>query len=184
MPASASETRDQDLVLQTLAGSRESFGLLVVRYSKSVRAACIARLGYASDIDDQVQEAFLRAYRGLPRLKEQDRFGAYVHRIAHNVCVDRLRREVKSVSLDEVELTPPTVPGGAQDVREERLGRMRMLVGRMPETLREAVLLFYFEQRTHAEIADLLGVTEAAINQRLHRARQHLKQAFGDGEDA
>ena len=182
MPATATDTQDdRALVRQTEAGSREAFGLLVVRYSRSVRATCMARLGLVSDLEDLVQETFLRAYQGLTRLKDRSRFGAYVHRIAQNICIDRMRRRGKpQLSLDEVDLDPPREPGVA-DVREERLGRLRVLVGRLPEALREAVLLFYFEERTHAEIASQLGVTEAAVNQRLHRARQSLKQAFDQG---
>lgn len=179
LPASSAESHsDPTLVAATVSGSREAYGLLVVRYSRSVRAQCLARIGGA-DVDDVVQETFLRAFQGLARLQDQNRFGAYVHRIAQNICIDRLRRGKKNaVSLDEVELEPPAEPGRIADVREERLARLRMLVGRLPEALREAVLLFYFETLSHAEIAARLGVTEAAINQRLHRARLSLKAAF------
>ncbi|MBK8095470.1 MAG: RNA polymerase sigma factor [Planctomycetes bacterium] len=183
LTAPASDTRDLDLVHQTLDGSREAYGLLVVRYSRSVRATCLARVGWVDDLDDMVQETFLRAFRGLSRLQDPARFAAYVHRIAQNISVDRLRRTGKEpVALDELELEPERQPSAATDIREERLARMRKLVGRLPEALREAVLLFYFEQKSHAEIAAMLEVTEAAVNQRLHRARLHLKQAFGEGE--
>jgi RNA polymerase sigma-70 factor (ECF subfamily) len=169
-------------VRHTQAGSREAFGLLVVRYSRSVRAICLARLGTQGDLDDLVQDAFLRAYQGLTRLQDPNRFGAYLHRIAQNICIDRLRRRGKNpVSLDDVDLMPPAEPGQLADVREERLARLRKLVGQMPEALREAVLMFYFQELSHAEIADQLGVTEAAINQRLHRARQFLRERFADG---
>jgi RNA polymerase sigma-70 factor (ECF subfamily) len=131
------------------------------------------------DLDDVVQETFMRAYQGLRRLKDLNRFAAYVHRIADNVCVDRIRRSKKEpVAIDEVDFAPPAEPSGALDVREERLAKLRQLVGRLPLALREAVLMFYFEQKTHAQIADQLEVTEAAVSQRLHRARQHLKQGF------
>jgi len=183
LPASEqNDHEDQDLVSRTKAGSREAYGLLVVRYSRSVRAVCLARLGLVDDLDDLVQESLLRAYQGLGRLSDERRFGAYLHRIAHNICVDRLRRRSKSsVSLDEVDLQPRGEPGGAVDVREERLSTLRRLVGRLPQALREAVLLFYFEERSHAQIADRLGVTEAAVNQRLHRARQSLRQSMEQG---
>lgn len=149
----------------------------MVRYSRSVRATCLARLGSVDDLDDLVQETFLRAYQGLARLKDQSRFGAYVHRIAQNICIDRLRRQPKPLrSLDEVDLCEPPAPGSLTDVREERLVQLRQMVGRLPEALREAVLMFYFEELTHAEIAERLGVTDAAVNQRLHRARQALRQ--------
>lgn len=182
LTASSTETHaDPVLVEQTLAGSREAFGLLVVRYSRSVRAQCYARLGNR-DVDDAVQEAFLRAYQGLARLEEPQRFGAYVHRIAQNICIDRLRRGPRpAISLDEVDLAPKIEPGAIADVREERLALLRKQVGRLPEALREAVLLFYFETLSHAQIAERLGVTEAAVNQRLHRARQALKLAFEQG---
>lgn len=154
----------------------------MVRYSRSVRARCLAKLGLRDDLDDLVQETFLRAFQGLHRLEDPCRFGAFVHRIAHNICIDRLRRRGReAVSLDEVELAPPPEPGAQLDVREERLAQLRRHVGRLPEALREAVLLFYFEEKSHAEIAELLGVTEAAVNQRLHRARQSLKQHFEQG---
>lgn len=193
LPASSAETHsDPVLVEQTRGGSREAYGLLVVRYSRSVRALCLARLGVGrlgllrdgcGDADDVVQETFLRAYQGLARLEDPERFGAYVHRIAQNICIDCLRRGRKpAMSLDEVELEPPKEPGKLTDVREERLSRLRKFVGRLPEALREAVLLFYFEALSHAEIAARLGVTEAAVNQRLHRARLSLKQAFGQEE--
>lgn len=181
MPAHQPETRDLDLVSHALKGSRDAFALLVARYSRSVRATCLARLGLREDLDDLVQETFLRAYKGLPRLEDPGRFGPYVHRIAQNICIDRLRRRGREpVPLEEVHLDPKPTPGATTDIREERLIRLRQLVGRLPESLREAVLLFYFEQKSYAEIAEQIGVTEAAINQRLHRARQQLKAAFAD----
>lgn len=167
------------LVERTRAGSREAYGLLVVRYSRSVRAQCLARLGSVEDLDDLVQDTFLRAFQGLSRLEDPNRFGGYVHRIAQNICIDRLRRRPRApVSLDEVDLQPPAEPGRIADVREERLEQLRRHVGRLPEALREAVLMFYFDDCSHAEIATRLGVTEAAVNQRLHRARQNLKLAL------
>lgn len=191
LSSSAADVGDDVLVRQSTLGSREAFGLLVVRYSRSVRAVCIARSGRCSDLDDLVQEAFLRAYRGLGRLEEPARFGAYLHRIAHNLCVDRLRRSGKEpVAVEDVDLVLPEPQPTTPDVREERLDRLRQHVGRLPLALREAVLLFYFEQKSLAAIGAMLGISEAAVNQRLHRARVQLRQVLGgtpagaDGGDA
>ena len=182
MHTASTEPRDQVLVRDALDGSREAFGLLVVRYSRSVRAVCLARLGSGNDLDDLVQESFLRAYKGLGRLKQKARFGAYLHRIARNICVDWLRRQrPDSVSIDEVHVDLKVPTQGILDVREERLARLRGLVGRLPLALREAVLMFYFERQSYRQIAAFLGVSEAAINQRLHRARASLREAFGVG---
>jgi RNA polymerase sigma-70 factor (ECF subfamily) len=167
-------------VRQSILGSREAFGLLVVRYARSVRATCLARTGRREDVDDLVQEAFLRAFRGLSRLEDPERFGAYLHRIAHNIAVDRVRRGGREpVAVEDVDLATSGDRAPLADIREERLESMRRQVGRLPLALREAVLMFYFEQKPMAEIAAMLGVTEGAVNQRLHRARQQLKDSLG-----
>ncbi len=173
---------DADLVRRVLAGARDAYGWLVVRHSRAVRATCLSRIGRTNDLDDLVQEAFLRAYQGLSRLEDPGRFGAFVHRIAHNVTIDRLRRSGREPEpLAEVDLSVPVEPARGGDVREERLERLRTHVGKMPATLREALLLFYFEQKSTAEIGAVLAISEAAVQQRLHRARQHLKSVLGEG---
>ena len=180
MQAPNPHTKDDALVRQSILGSHEAFALLVVRHSRSVRALCMARAGRCSELDDLVQESFLRAYRGLRRIDAPDRFGAYLHRIALHVCADRVRRRRPSgVPVDAVELAVSAPDGAERDVREERLERLRRQVGVLPLALREAVLLFYFEQRNAAEVGALLGITEGAVNQRLHRARTHLREGLG-----
>lgn len=180
MHTAQSDTQDEVLVAQTLASSREAYGLLVVRYSRSVRALCLARLGSGHDIDDLVQESFLRAFKGLRRLKEKARFGAYLHRIARNVCVDWLRRHRRDpASLEDQPVDLSVATDDPVDVREERMQTLRMLVGRLPLALREAVMLFYFDNRSYVQIAECLDISEAAVNQRLHRARVALRSAVG-----
>ncbi len=180
LPRSPHEA-DDDLVRQCLDGSREAFGLLVVRHSRAVRAICMARIGHR-DADDAVQEVFLRAYRGLGRLQDPSRFGAFVGQIARNHCTDRLRMAksaaARPISLDEIELEPedPVLPN--DDFQDLRLQSLRREVGRLPESQREVLLLFYFQQMSYAAMAETLGITEAAVNQRLSRARQQLRSVL------
>lgn len=170
--------RDAELVRLSRDGSREAFGLLVTHYSRTVRALCLARTGNHRDLDDMVQEAFLRAYTGLSRLTDAGSFGPYLLQIARNLCVDRLRRRhQRTESLDEVQLEPEPQP--SHDESEARLTALRRFVGRLPEALREALLLFYFEGMSYARMAELLGISEAAVNQRLSRARAQLRLQFG-----
>ena len=143
-----------------------------------VRAICTARLG-TGGADDATQEIFLKAWRGLGRLTEPARFAAYVGRIARNHCVDQLRtlRRSKAVSLDAVELDVANAADEDVD-RGPLLHKLRSEVGRLPESQREVLLLFYVHQMSYAAMADALGVTEAAVNQRLSRARQTLRRSF------
>ena len=122
----------------------------------------------------------MRAYKGLGRLKQESRFGAYLHRIARNICVDWLRRHRRQpVSIDDAPVDLSLPDDGPTDVREERLADLRKMVGRLPLALREAVMLFYFEQRSYEQIAEFLAISSAAVNQRLHRARASLRSAMG-----
>ena len=124
-----------------------------------------------------VQETFLRAYEGLPRVLDAGRFGAYVHGIAQHLCADRLRRKARGLaSLESVELEPAAPVAGSED---ERLAKLRAAVGRLPEAQREALLLFYFEEMSYERMASVLGITAAAVNQRLTRARQQLRERLG-----
>ena len=177
---------DEDLVRQCLDGSREAFGLLVVRHSRAVRAICMARIGHR-EADDAVQEVFLRAYRGLRRLNDASRFRAFVGQIARNHCTDRLRvaksAAARPISLDEIELEPEDPTGSTDDFQDLRLQSLRREVGRLPESQREVLLLFYFQQMSYAAMADTLGITEAAVNQRLSRARQQLRTVLAGGGD-
>ncbi len=184
VPSPDSQLQDRELVRQCLAGSREAFGLLVERHARTVRAVLIARAGLHQDLEDMVQEVFLRAYRGLGRLQSHDSFPSYLHRIAANLATDRLRRRGRQpVSLDEIELDPPG-PTPADGPREENLHRLRTQVGRLPETLREVVLMFYFQDASYADMARVLGITVAAVNQRLNRARLRLRELLGVGDKA
>lgn len=172
---------DEDLVRSSIQGSREAFGSLVERHARGVRAMCLARLGWRQELDDLVQEVFIRAFQGLRRIAEPAAFGGYLHRIAHNLCIDKIRQRRKdTVSLDTVELDPPAPHARDED---DRLVKLRRQVGRLPEALREALLLFYFEEKPVAEIARLLGVTEAAIHQRLHRARTQLRDDLAGAQE-
>ena len=171
---------DEDLVRLSFQGSREAFGLLVTRHARTVRALLLARLGRHRDLDDMVQETFLRAYHGLRRLRSERCFPSYLRRIAHNLCIDRIRRRDRSLaSLDEVDLEPAVAEADPRDESQDRLHRLREGVGRLPDALREAVLLFYFEEMSYARMAQVLGITEAAVNQRLSRARRKLRNSLG-----
>ena len=138
----------------------------------------MSRIG-RRDLDDAVQEVFLRAYRGLRRLKDPKSFLSYLGQIARNHCIDRLRAAPRrGVSLEEVELEPVDPHDPSRDDNGLLIERLRKEVARLPESQREVLFLFYFQKSSYADMATALGITEAAVNQRLSRARQQLRSAF------
>jgi RNA polymerase sigma factor (sigma-70 family) len=146
-------------------------------HARTVRAICARRLR-AHDVDDAVQDVFVRACGSLQRLRDPERLGSYLSRIARNLCVDRLRRPPRrDVSLEELGCEPADGGGteaGARDLVHDELSRL-------PAARRELLTWYYLEGRSHDEIAGELGTTRTAVSQRLHRAREELRDAVRGG---
>jgi RNA polymerase sigma-70 factor (ECF subfamily) len=144
----------------------------------------MARIG-SREVDDASQEVFLRAFRGLSRLESAANFPAYLGQIARNFCVDHLRSSPRhrTTSLDEVELEVEDPRRGDSHDPDDRTTRLRREIARLPENQRECLLLFHFEELSYQEIADVLGLTAAAVNQRLSRARARLRSLLADVDE-
>jgi RNA polymerase sigma-70 factor (ECF subfamily) len=176
---------DGDLVRATMSGRAGAFEELVRRYSARVYGLCWTRLGRRETVADMVQEAFLRAFRALKTLTEPEKFGSWLCGIAVRACLDWLKdRERSQVSFgalgpdhDPSEFLPGR-PSNGSDPLEEDERRRRILdeVQSLPEIYREAVVMFYFENRSYAQMMQSLAIGPQAINARLSKARGMLRE--------
>jgi RNA polymerase sigma-70 factor (ECF subfamily) len=173
---------DAELVRQALAGRAEAYAELVRRWSARVLALCHARVGRADVAEDLAQEALLRGYRALRTLAQPDRFGAWLQGIALRACLDWLKaRERSQVNFTALGpgFDPDGVlhPGGGESGPEQEEERRRLLaeVEALPAEYRTVVMLYYYQDTTYRELAELLGVSPATINVRLSRARALLR---------
>ena len=172
------------LVARAQAGDREAFEQLVRRHADRVYAVA-RRLGLPSDAAEEVtQEAFLRAWRGIASFRGDARFFTWLYRIAVNEAKRRLEREpartlVRSLD-DEVAVQPP-------DMREEPY--TRLAYAELRQALAAAVLALPLKYRaplilrdvkglSTADAAAVLGLGEAALKSRLHRARAAIRGAL------
>ncbi len=125
------------------------------------------------EVEDLVQEALLRAYLGLSRLRDAERFGSWLCGIAVNLAKMRLRRRAAQPSL-------LAVGGAALAIVEleerELLHVVQDAVALLPQGQRDVVLMHYIDDLSCEEIARLLGTTPGAVRVRLHRARAQLRQ--------
>ncbi len=147
-------------------------------HAASVRALCARRIGF-HELDDAVQDVFLRALQTLDRLEDPNRLASYLHGIARNLCIDRLRlRRRRDVSLSDLRAEPADPAGPPEIELELRKERLQRELERLPRTQAEVVTRFYYDGLSHAQIAEELDTTPAAVNQRLARARTELRAAF------
>lgn len=168
-------TPDAGLVASALDGDEAAFTLLVERHRERAYAAARSLLGDWAEAEDVAQEALLAAHVTLERLRDPERFGAWVAAIATNLARMRLRsRRAGWTSLDELAggvVAPSPEPlGGGEAVREA--------LSALSGLQREAVLLHYVEGYSTAEIAALRGERPGTVRVRLHRARARLRGAL------
>lgn len=176
---------DGDLVRQTLAGRPAAYEELVRRWSGRVTALCHARVSRGGVAEDLAQETLLRGYRALSSLADPEKFGAWLCGIAVRACLDWLKaRERSQVNFSAlgVDRDPEQLGNHAARFdeppleREEETQKLMAEVEALPEECREVLMLYYYQDLTYRDLAQLLGVSTATVNARLTRARALLRQ--------
>jgi RNA polymerase sigma factor (sigma-70 family) len=169
---------DDQLVALFRAGSDEAFRAIHDRYRQRLFAYVRQMLaGSRQDAEDALQDVFIRAHGALRATDRPISLRAWLYRVAHNRCIDQLRRPVV-VPLEGVELARSDLPDPlAEAERRESLRRLIADVRRLPEQQRSVLLMRELEGSSYADLADAHGVSVAAVKSLLVRARIGLVRA-------
>jgi RNA polymerase sigma factor (sigma-70 family) len=160
------------------AGHDDAFRVIHDRYRQRLFAYTRQMLPRRPDAEDALQDVFVRAYSGLRATEGQLVLRAWLYRIAHNRCIDELRRPAPPPpELLEIVRPPVHDPIAAADQRES-LRRLVADVRRLPEQQRSALLMRELGGMAYADMASALGVTVPAVKSLLVRARIALAQAL------
>jgi RNA polymerase sigma-70 factor (ECF subfamily) len=146
-----------------------------------VLAVAYSAAGDSDRAADAAQEAFLRAWRKLESLKEPQCFGNWLLGIARNVALDagrKLRRQPAEPLADQQVPTMADPLAGMH--QREQSDRVANALQQLDDLSRSAVVLRYYENLSSREIGQLIGLSPAAVDMRLMRARQQLKELLGD----
>src|SRR4051812_29444046 len=170
---------DDQLVALFRAGHDEAFGTIHDRYRQRVCAYARQMLGGSgSDAEDVLQDVFLRAYHALRADGRPLALRAWLYRVAHNRCIDQLRRPAPAAEdIYDINRGVASDPL-AEAERREDLRRLIADVRALPEQQRSALLMREMEGLSYNELADALGVTIPAIKSLLVRARVGLVEAI------
>jgi len=166
---------DGDLVRSARAGDAGAFRLLVERHLRPARALAARLCAYPDDVDDVVQEAFLQAFAGLGRLRDPDRFGAWLAGIVRNISRAAARRVPLMLLADWPEdLHPASAQGlpSAEDL--DRAEALRAAVAGLPGEQRRAVELYYFADLPAGQIGRSPGAAKASLHKARRRLREHI----------
>jgi len=187
----AEDSSDKDLIERMLRGEEDAFEELVRNYGGRLLAVTRRYLPSEDDARDAVQDAFLSAFRSLDRFERQARLSTWLHRIAVNAALMKLRTRRRKPEQSIEELLPGFLEDGHfaqqtpgwrtaefEDVAERReLAKLvRSSIDRLPVGYRNVLMLRDIEEFNTEETALAMGISLNAVKTRLHRARLALRE--------
>jgi RNA polymerase sigma-70 factor, ECF subfamily len=184
--AAAAPSGEAAAVARARAGDAGAFQQLVERHSAHAYGLALRIVRSRPDAEEVAQDAFVRAWRALPAFRGEAAFGTWLHRIVARVALDRaavLRARAGRERLDEVP-EPPAAGTPHDDAAAARARRLEPLVAALPEMQRAAVTLYYWHDRSVADVADALEIPENTVKTHLARARATLRAAWLNAERA
>ena len=182
------DARDRADMERLMAGQDTALNELMERHATPLFHFLCRMLGNEDDANDLAQETFVRVFRARADFRTSKKFSTWLYTIAANLARNhfRWRSRHPNVSLEaetgELEQTlGGTLPADGpapneQALAAERAATVRTAVGKLPEDLREAIVLCEWEERSVAEAAAILETTPKAVESRLYRARQILRE--------
>jgi RNA polymerase sigma factor (sigma-70 family) len=173
-------------VAEAVRGDTGAFARLVEETRGIVCAIALAVTRDVTTSEDVAQDVYLHAWQGLPRLRHVTSFLPWLRELARNrarmaVRGALRRRQREDVPMDDTVLTLATDPAPdalATVLDAEARALLAEALATVPDGAREVLVLYYREERSVRQVADLLGLTEAAVKQRLARARQALRSEY------
>ena len=177
---------DQENVLveKSLNGSEKAFRRIVEDNTAIVFSAVRSVLGNTEDIEDLVQEIFIKIFRGLSGFKGGSRLSTWIYRIARNEAINsKAKRRAETVPVETVDLSGPS------DERPDRVffqrqknRHIRELVSRLDEKYREVIELRYLAERSYSEISEIMEIPIGSVKTYIHRARKELKDMMSSSD--
>lgn len=174
---------DEALAVRVQRGESESFGDIMRRYQPKLTRYGSRFLAREEDIQDLVQDIFVKVYRNIQDFDSAQRFSPWIYRIAHNTFVNELRRKSSApISLPDFDLFLMHTPSDeSADDLSERESLKRLVesgLSNIPPKYREILVLYFMEELSYKEIADVLHIPVATVGVRMMRAKHALKQEY------
>ena len=180
MNSSTFEGSDEQAVELVRQGDKEKFGVLMDRYEAKLFRYGKRFLSGQENIEDVVQEVFLKAYANIRDFDTSQRFSPWIYRIAHNTYVNALKKRSRTpihiFDLDLLLSHPAEEdPGALERERKEMREMIDACLDKLRPPYREAIILHYLEELKYEEIAEILHVPLGTVGVRLKRAKEALR---------
>lgn len=170
---------DAELVNAVLDGEKQAFAVLVKRYERPVRAVAMDVLGDYHSAADVSQEAFVKAYYQMARLRKPEAFGPWLMKITRRCALDSARRKAKEPRLEIKAAAVIENPDGQLDEDKQRL---LAVVIKLPKVEKQVVMLRYFGDNSVKDVAKIVGRSVGTVTKQLSRAHKRLRNVLSETE--
>lgn len=178
----ASQQKDEEIASLVQSGKIEFFDILIERYEAKIRRYSRKFLSDPEGINDVLQEIFIKTYTNIQSFDTKRKFSSWIYRIAHNELVNALRKRRPILPLFDLDVFLPhhlhddTLRKNIdkQDIKE----LIDKCLGRLEVKYKEPLILYYFEELSYQEIADILQIPVSTVGIRIKRAKEKVKTIY------
>jgi RNA polymerase sigma-70 factor (ECF subfamily) len=172
---------DEALLARVAQGDPAAVRAMVARKLPRILSLAARMLGEGAEAEDVAQETLLRAWRQAPSWKPGTaRFDTWLHRVALNLCYDRLRRR-RETTMESLPERPDDGPAPDRGLQAADVGRrVAQAMQALPDRQREAIVLCHYQELGNMEAAGLMGISVEALESLLSRGRRALRAALAD----
>lgn len=176
---SVDERTDSQLVQAVLDGERAAFTQLVRRYDPALRRMVFAMIRNATELEDVLQDAYIKAFRNLGTFDSGNSFKAWLHRISYTTALDHIRSNQRR-SADEL----PEVVVSAASTESVAVSKVAVAaaLAKLSEAQRTALLLIDGHEFSYDEVAAVLDIPSGTVGYQLHQARKQLRELLGSAQ--
>lgn len=170
------ERCDENLVAAAAAGDRDARAVLVRRHYERVFIVCLGMLGSVHDAEDIAQEAMLKGFTDIRKLRDPRRFGPWLVKIARNLCINLIRRQrcgEKVLAENAQRAIQPQSVAGEND-------RLEQAIEKLPQEVRLPLVMYYLDGQNVKTVADKLNVSRSGVYQKLRTGIKQLHELLTD----
>jgi len=176
---------DEQIAVSVQGGDSELFGELIDRYEAKLKRYGQKFLSYQDEIEDLVQDVFIKSYTNIQSFDAKLRFSPWIYRVAHNTFVNELKRKQRRgpVVFDFDTVLPVLSAKETTDAEvlsAELRSELDELLIEIPTKYREVLVLHYFEELSYKEIGEVLQIPVTTVGVRMTRGRKKLKQSYDE----
>ncbi|MFK7748041.1 MAG: RNA polymerase sigma factor [Kordia sp.] len=173
------QNTDQNSIEQIRAGNPNAYAALVTKYQRMVFTLAVRMVGNREDAEEVAQDTFVKAYKALDRFKGTSKFSTWLYRIVYNTSLDYIKKNKRIILSEHIDEVNEADIGSMQNAltyieAKEKKQLIENALLKLPEDERVLLTLFYFEELSLKEIAEIVQLSYDNVKIKLHRSRKKL----------